>query len=678
MGKSAFEILLVEDSPTDRLIATEALARSSRPNKLNSVQDGVEALDYLRRRGAYENAVRPDLILLDLNLPRKSGREVLAELKADPQLRTIPVVVLTTSEAEEDIRNAYQHQANSYITKPVDFEQYSQALAAVGDYWSRLVTPPPAPVAPMAPPASDPFERPAQKRKVLLVEDSASDHLLFRLALQESSTAETELAWAQNLSGARDCLAQGEFDLIVADLGLPDSTGIETFRRLQKIGRGSPILVLTILEDELLGQTALREGAQDYLVKDQMTGRALGRAVAQAIQRAQHQARLQRSQQMEAIGQLAGGIAHDFNNLLTIIQGHGQVLSSGDAEPQEAAEAVGEILAATRRAAELTRQLLTFSGRQRLNRRVLDLNQVVGDWAKVLRRLLEEKITLSLQLTSAPMPVRADLGMLELLLTNLALNARDAMLEGGVLSLQLARVNLLDPGPSARKPGDWVQLTVSDTGCGIAPENLGRVFEPYYTSKDVGSGLGLATVQSIVEQHSGWLELTSAPGQGTQFRIYLAYQEAAVSSELADLSTAPSGRGEIILVVEDEAPLRRVTLRNLRRNGYQVLEAKDGHEALELLRDPGLRIDLLFTDLMMPGGLGGRELAVQARALRPELPVLYSSGYSPDLANPQFELEEGRNFLQKPYPFPKLLSSIRAVLEEGEGRSGSAASVPPE
>ncbi|MFN8608718.1 MAG: response regulator [Vulcanimicrobiota bacterium] len=668
MDRPPFEILLVEDSPTARLIAGERAGNTGQQQRLNAISDGLEALEYLRQRGAYARAVRPDLILLDLNLPGKSGRELLAELKADPQLQAIPVVAMTTKASEKDILTAYQHHANSYITKPVDIEQYRQTLDAISDYWFRVVTLPPVAKFEIQPPSSELAGRAEGGLRILLVEDSVSDQLIFRRALEAGLTARPQLVWAQDLTRAERYLTDSEFDLIVTDLGLPESNGLETLRRLQRLSRSTPFLVLTGLEDELLGQTAVREGAQDYLVKDQMTGRAIGRAVGYAIERAQMQAQLRHSQRIEAVGQLAGGVAHDFNNLLTIILGHAQALSNGGTDSHEATESVQEILSACGRGADLTRQLLTFSRRQRFNPAPLDLNVVIADRARVLRRLMGENILMEVQLCPQALMIQADLGMIEQVLTNLAVNARDAMAEGGRLRLETSMVHL----PLAARPGsgpefrDLVRLEVSDTGCGIAPENLARVFDPFFTTKDIGrgTGLGLATVHSIIEQHSGWVELTSVPGQGTSFMIYLPFAPVAHAPKTEVGAPVPVGKGEIILVVEDEERVRRLAVRSLQRNGYEVLQAGDGPQALEILRNQNQRVDLMFTDMMMPGGLGGRELALQAGALRPQLPVLYTSGYSPEFVSPQLRLEDGHNFLQKPYSAQRLLLLIRGQLSK--------------
>jgi CheY-like chemotaxis protein len=273
----AIEILLVEDSPTDRLIAIEALQSSKLINSLNVVENGVDAMAYLRREGKYRDARRPDLVLLDLNLPKKDGREVLEEIKTDPVLKFIPVVVLTTSKSDEDLLRAYGNHANSYITKPVDFPRFTDALRSLGGYWFEVVTlPPEAAIERMV--RATPSMRPpppsgtadAQIR-LLLVEDNPTDVALLRLALRENRLVKFELVHESRAAEACKRLRTEAFDLIMTDLALPDSFGLDTYRMIRGAAQGVPVIVLTGLDDDETGMLALREGAQDYLVKGQLT-----------------------------------------------------------------------------------------------------------------------------------------------------------------------------------------------------------------------------------------------------------------------------------------------------------------------------------------------------------------------------------------------------------------------
>jgi two-component system, cell cycle sensor histidine kinase and response regulator CckA len=377
---------------------------------------------------------------------------------------------------------------------------------------------------------------------------------------------------------------------------------------------------------------------------------------------------LRQSQKMDAIGQLAGGVAHDFNNLLTVIQGNASMMQMPDFSAAECAEALGQISGAAERAAALTRQLLTFSRRQNIQLRPLDLNEAVTAVARMLQRVLGEQVHLQLNLHPRPLITHADSGMLDQVLMNLAVNARDAMPEGGqlILSTGLVSVEHKDTAgfPDARG-GPHVCLRVTDTGGGIAAENLPHIFEPFFTTKEPGkgTGLGLATVFGIVKQHGGTLKVASDVGRGTTFEILLPIGETAVASaHPAVAPTLPRGSGETVLVVEDEPAVRFLAVRVLRAHGYQVLEAADGHQALRLCAEAHPHLDLLLTDMIMPGGISGPELARRLRA-EAALRVLYMSGYIGGTANLGLELDEGRNFLQKPFTPMSLLACVRTCLE---------------
>jgi two-component system cell cycle sensor histidine kinase/response regulator CckA len=379
---------------------------------------------------------------------------------------------------------------------------------------------------------------------------------------------------------------------------------------------------------------------------------------------------LRQIQKMEAIGQLAGGIAHDFNNLLTVIQGNASLLMDVQGLPDEDRTLVRQITEAAERASGLTHQLLLFGRKHPASLTLQDLNQIVGNITRMLRRVLGENIQLHAQLSEGLPAVRADVGLIEQVLLNLALNARDAMPDGGTLqlttSLVAAAADPSHPDPDAA-PGTQVCLEIRDTGHGISPEHLPRVFEPFFTTKDVGkgTGLGLATVYAIVKQHRGSIQVASQPGQGTSFQIHLP----AAPSLAAELNTAkadsPLPRGnETVLVVEDEAPVRLLITNLLQRHGYNVVAATNGPEAIEVWKAHRDSIRLLLTDMVMPGGMTGRELAGKLHAENQHLHVIYTSGYSGDLLGKGSALVEGVNFLRKPYPAAKLLIAVRNSLDQ--------------
>jgi len=377
---------------------------------------------------------------------------------------------------------------------------------------------------------------------------------------------------------------------------------------------------------------------------------------------------LRQSQKMEAIGQLAGGVAHDFNNILTVIQGHAALLSAANLS-ESAGKSAEQIVQASERAARLTRQLLTFSRRQLIQPRQLDINKVVGNLTNMLGRLLGEDVSLQLNYCQSPPMVEADAGMMEQVLLNLAVNARDAMPKGGQLAIRIAIADVtetLSRGRPEARAGRFVCLSVADTGMGITPENQRRIFEPFFTTKEIGkgTGLGLATAYGIVKQHQGWIEVDSQVDKGATFRIYLPYKGSGeVAAEKPTTQITVRGGNETILLVEDEAPVCELVSRVLGKYGYKVLPANNAVEAMEVWRDKKDEIALLLTDLVMPNHMNGRELAEKLWAEQPKLKVIFTSGYSADIAGRDFKLEPELNFLQKPYHPQTLATTVRRCLD---------------
>ncbi len=374
------------------------------------------------------------------------------------------------------------------------------------------------------------------------------------------------------------------------------------------------------------------------------------------------------SQKMEAIGQLAGGVAHDFNNILTVIHGHASLLGMSSLD-EAGARSAKQITQAAERAAGLTRQLLAFSRRQLIQPKRLDLNKTVGKMSEMLGRLLGEDVALQLNYSQIPAIVEADVGMMEQVLLNLAVNARDAMPRGGQLGIRIAIVQV-DEAHVRRQPearaGRFVCVSKSDTGCGIPQENLPRIFEPFFTTKEIGkgTGLGLATVYGIIKQHQGWIEVESTVGKGTTFRIYIPFiREAEAEAEKATTNIIVRGGTETILLVEDERPVRELVARVLQKHGYKVWQAASGNDALGVWQEYKKEIVLLLTDLVMPGNMNGHDLAEKLRIERPGLKVIFTSGYSADIVGKNFKLEPNLNFLQKPYQPQTLALTVRRCLD---------------
>jgi CheY-like chemotaxis protein len=363
-------------------------------------------------------------------------------------------------------------------------------------------------------------------------------------------------------------------------------------------------------------------------------------------------------------------VAHDFNNILTVIQMQAGLLQSEGNLSAEQSELADDIRGAVQRAVGLTRQLLLFSRTDVLQPRDLDLNQNVTEMTKMLKRILGENIAVQLNLAVQPMFLHADAGMMDQVLMNLAVNARDAMLNGGQLVIETAGVEFDEftaTQTAQARPGSFVRLIVSDNGCGIPPENLSKIFEPFFTTKGAGkgTGLGLATVFGVVQQHHGWVNVHSEVGHGTAFTVYLPRLSESHDTKIVKklLATAPTGH-ETILLVEDEPALRTMIGKTLTRLGYLVLEASTGFKALEVWKEHRAEIHLLLTDLMMPDGMTGKELGQCLLQENPKLKVVYMSGYSADIVAQDIPFQEGVNFLTKPFQLQQLAHTIRQSLDE--------------
>jgi PAS domain S-box-containing protein len=378
---------------------------------------------------------------------------------------------------------------------------------------------------------------------------------------------------------------------------------------------------------------------------------------------------LRQAQKMEAIGRLAGGIAHDFNNLLMVISGYSEFLLEGLGPDPSLRGPAQEISNAAQRATSLTRQLLAFSRKQMLAPKVLDLNEVVTENLKMLTRMIGEDIDLVMVPDAAIGAVRADPGQIDQVIMNLAVNARDAMPEGGKLTIETSNVSLDENFARTHaplEPGEYVMLAISDTGLGMDADTQSRIFEPFFTTKGAkGTGLGLSTVYGIVKQSGGYIFVDSQLHRGTTFRTYFprvdGKEEAAAAQDSLGLPRPDHGQ-ETILLVEDESNLRRLARQYLEMQGYKILEAEDGAAALQIVAGHKGTIDLLLTDVVMPG-MNGRELALHVTAERPDIRVIYMSGYTENAIGHNGTLYAGINLLQKPFSLPALKDKVREVLD---------------
>lgn len=388
--------------------------------------------------------------------------------------------------------------------------------------------------------------------------------------------------------------------------------------------------------------------------------------------RARLEIELRQAQKMESVGRLAAGVAHDFNNILTVILGNTSLQLRNPRLDEKLSASLHQVVRAAERATALTRQLLAYSRKQIIQRRPLALNGAIEQTVAMLRRVIGEHIAIDLQLGAGLPPVFADASNIDQVVMNLALNARDAMRDGGRLTLTTTLAELAE-ADRAKHPGVLAQrfvcLKVKDTGHGMDTATLSRVFEPFFTTKDPGkgTGMGLATVYGILRQHNGWVEVESEPGRGTTFRVYVPLSDELPSEDrteiVSPLLIETGGKQMTVLVVEDEEMLREFVCEALGMLGYRILSAANGQEALDIWADRRNEIDLLLTDVVMPESISGRQLAHRLVMDRPDLKVIFTSGYSPELIGPEFEQEREHGFLAKPYLTEHLARTVAAQFQ---------------
>lgn len=504
-------------------------------------------------------------------------------------------------------------------------------------------------------------------------------------------------------------------DLILMDIQIQgDIDGIETTRRIRE-RFDVPIVYLTAFSDETTLERAKATEAFAYVLKpfkdrelyssiefalyrhqtgvelqkhhDELETRVEERTaeLARVNEELKHEMKerqlavegralleeqLRQSQKMEALGQLAGGVAHDFNNMLTIITGYSELVINRMSDKDPIVSDMLAIKEAGDRAATLTSQLLTFGRRQALQYSTIDLNGTVESARDMLQRMIGEDIHFEIDLQPGPHYIKTDPGQLDQVLVNLVVNARDAMPRGGRLRIETAAIALDQPLTNRflkLEPGEYIRLRVTDSGSGITDKVLNRIFEPFYTTKDKGkgTGLGLSMAYSLVEQSGGQIDVASRPDEGTRFDLYLPITNARPEEKLSETSPAPEpsseNGNEIILLVEDEDVVRDLARRVLSDYGYDVLEARQGEEALALSELHAGPIHLLLTDLVMPK-MSGPELAQNLQALRPDMPVLYMSGYNDEKVLRYGMQEQQIHFLQKPFTPNALIAKIRQVI----------------
>ena len=515
--------------------------------------------------------------------------------------------------------------------------------------------------------------------KVLLVDDDEDDYMITRDLLLDVEALEYDLDWISSYAEALDAIERNQHDIYLIDYRLGERDGMQLLNEALDGGCTAPIILLTGQGDREVDVEAMKAGAADYLVKGQIDHILLERSIRHSIERKalerEHTAleeQLLQAQKLESIGQLAGGIAHDFNNLMTPIIGYAQMGLTTLPEEYRERVYLEEILKAADRATNLIQQLLAFSRRQVVELQVIDLNSLLVNIDMMLQRLIGEDVELVILPSENLGAVKVDPTQIEQVVVNLAVNARDAMPEGGTLIVETSNIEFgeeeLNNHPDMAA-GPYVMFAVSDTGHGMSEAVKAHLFEPFYTPKEKGkgTGLGLSTCYGIIAQNKGYIWVYSEIGSGTTFKIYLP------SSDVMPQGTErPSGvksnelpRGsETVLLVEDEEQVRVLAARVLRQQGYTVLQASNGVEALSIAsRHADGEIDLLLTDVVMPL-IGGRELSIKLRDIHPNVRVIYTSGYTDEAVIRHGMLKPGTDFVQKPYSLAGLTQKIRSVLDE--------------
>ncbi len=624
-------VLVVEDSEDDaRLFALE-LKRAG----YDAVCERVETAEAMR------SALKTrewDLVISDYNMPHFSAPAALALLQATEL--DLPFIVVSGNVGEEVVVEVMKAGAHDYLLKG-NLKRLIPAVRRELDQAEQRRA-----------------SRKAEEQYQLLFQSSPQPMWVFDeetlafLAVNEAACRHYGYSREEFLGMTIRDIRPPEVPSLLRQIAAEQSEYQDSgvWRHRKKDG--------TIIQVEITSNPLLfdRRDAQLVLAADVTEHRQL-------------EMQLRQSQKMEAVGQLAGGIAHDFNNLLTAILGYADLLATDAGKESPLSESIGEIRKAGERAASLTRQLLAFSRRQVLEPKVLDLNELVENLQRMLRRLIGEDIELVTALDPDVGRVRADAGQTEQVVMNLAINARDAMPKGGTLTIETKDVQLdeayarehLVVGPA----GSYVMLAVSDTGVGMSAETKSHIFEPFFTTKGKGkgTGLGLATVYGIVKQSGGYIWVYSEPGRGTTFKIYLPRVEgAARAAGTRRPSKRPTAGSETVLLVEDEQSVRSLARRILQSNGYTVIEASGPEQALEATRHHEGPIHLLLTDVVMPE-MSGPELASRLAKRQPDLKVLFMSGYTDDAIVRQGLVAEGGHFLQKPFAPEGLALKVREVLD---------------
>jgi len=664
----AGSILIVDHTPASLRLVAGHLASSG--YTVLVAEECAEAIERAR-------LVAPDLILLDITMPGIVGITVCRRLKEDVITASIPVIFLASLSQSETIVAGFAAGGVDFLTKPV---QLDELLARVRAHIARRRL------------HNDLEARVDERTRELAAANQRLRDEAAGLARAQATLRASEERYREMHEN------NPAMYFVVAPDGRILSVnrfGAEQLGYAVEELQGTAVVDLFHCEDRASAlqrvEACVAEPGRMFtweLRKIRRDGSRLWvKEIARAVVRPELgtvifivceditsrrllEAQLRQAQKFEAFGQLAGGVAHDFNNILSVVLGQAELALDGGASAASIRESLLDIREASLRARNLTRQLLVFSRRQELQFESVDFNGVVTDVAGLLGRLIGEHIALELELCPVPVPIFGDAGMLGQVIVNMAVNARDAMVSGGRLRVATAcqQVSAESVARQMRgTPGAYVVLTVGDTGTGMPPEVVGRIFEPFFTTKEVGqgTGLGLATSMSIVQQHGGWIDVESEPGTGTSFHVFIPIRSGAPIRAAKTLPARGSVRASLgtILLVEDESSVRRVATRSLERLGFRVVEASDGEEAMEAWRERRDQIDLVLTDVVMPGKVSGRALARKLREENPDVRIALMTGYDPEvLAEKLNEQDRDLPHIQKPFSVDALAGFVRKVL----------------
>ncbi|MFH0995664.1 MAG: response regulator [Pseudomonadota bacterium] len=638
----SLSILLVDDDPAH----AEAVERAFRDAGSNA---RIRTAGTLREYRAAMADDPPDIALVDLNLPDGRAVEILT---SPPEAGPFPVVIMTSFGDEQIAVLAMKSGAMDYVVKSFEaFTNMPRTIARVLREWTLL---------------QDRRKAEESLRKAKLDMEAIFQGISHPIVILDpdqriiSGNKKFEELVGQDIGEYRNRQCWKLFHGSEATGPPPDCPFMAM---KQSHGAETSVMVVETLDGIFLVSCTPIFDAEHRLEK-------VIHIATDITEQKRAETELRESQKMDAIGRLAGGVAHDFNNMLSIINGYAELLLMKLKEDDPLCTDVGQILKAGNRAADLTRQLLAFSRKSIVQPKVISLNTVVSGVEKMLQRLIGEDIRVAFEMAGDLGHVRVDPGLIEQVIMNLAVNARDAMPLGGQLTIETRNVDL-DESFSRRhvsvSPGSYVMLAVSDTGAGMDEATRQRIFEPFFTTKEKGkgTGLGLSMVYGIVKQNNGSIWVYSEPGQGTAFKIYLPrIAEAVELEQIAPVD--PTARGtETILIVEDEEAVCTLVKKILLSAGYQVLTAINGGEALMLLERRQEPVHLLLTDVVMPG-MSGRELADRLLKIHPEMKVLFMSGYTDDAIVHHGVLDPDAHFIGKPFAMTTVQRKVREVLDSGE------------